>query len=137
MSDQQEQQVQELNTYVKTKIAPSKIHGVGVFALRDIPKGQKLYADMMTKVYTLRYSSFGKLFPEVKEMLLERFPLIVNGSNFLYPDTRIVAFMNHSEKPNYNAKSDLVLVDIKEGDEITENYKNIEGWKIVFGWLKE
>ena len=137
MSEQQEQQVQELNTYVKTKIAPSKIHGVGVFALRDIPKGQKLYADMATKLYTLPYSSFGKLFPEVKELLLERFPLIVNGSRFLYPDTRIVAFMNHQENPNYNAKSDLVLKDIKEGEEITEDYRKIEGWEKVFGWLKE
>lgn len=128
-------QEQELNTYVKVKLAPSDIHGVGVFALRDIPKGQKLYADMMTKIYTLPHKQFRNLFPEVRQYLLERWPQVVNGSRFAYPDTRVVAFMNHSDTPNYDAKNDIVLEDIKEGEEITEDYRQIEGWEKVFTWL--
>ena len=130
-------QIRELNTYVKTYIGVSKIHGVGVFALRDIPKGQKLYADMAPKGYTLPYSEFGKLFPEIRKKLLERFPDIVNGSHFAHPDTRIVAFMNHGfgDNVNYDAENDIILKDVKVGEEITENYKLIKGWEKVFTFL--
>lgn len=129
------QQVDELNTYVKTYLAPSEIHGIGVFAMRDIPKGQKLHTDMAPKIYTLAYSNFGKLFPEVKKYLLERWPLITQDSPFAYPDTRIVAHMNHAEDPNYDSINDKVLKDIKKGEEITEDYRTIAGWEIVFPWL--
>ena len=128
-------QVQELNSYVLTKIQPSKIHGVGVFALRDIPKDMKVNADMMFRMYTLPLEYFDKLYPEVSELLLERWPQIVNGSRFIYPDTKIQAFMNHSDKPNYDATSDITLKKIKKGEEITEDYRQIEGWEKVFEWL--
>jgi len=128
-------QIKELNTYVLTKIAPSSIHGVGVFALRDIKKGQILYADMLTKIYTLPYQEFHRLIPEVGDMILERFPQVINGSKFLYPDTRIQAFMNHSSTPNYDAIKDTALVDIEQGEEITEDYRKIEGWEKIFHFL--
>ena len=129
-------QIVELNTYVKTRIAPSQIHGVGVFALRDIHKGQKLYADMATKIYNLPHKEFGNLFPTVRKYLLERWPQVVNGSAFAYPDTRIVAFMNHSDDPNYDAVNDIVLRDIKSGEEITEDYRKIDGHEKVFDFIK-
>lgn len=130
-------QIQELNTYITTRIAPSKIHGVGVFAMRDLPKGTKLYADIMPRLYNLPHRYFSFLFPEVREMMLERFPQIVNGSNFVHPDTRIQAFMNHSDDPNYDAKEDILLRDVKKGEEITEDYRRIENWGKVFKWLKK
>ena len=121
--------------YVLSRIAPSKIHGVGVFALRDIPKGTKLNADMMSKLYTLPIEFFTHLRPEVQKIIIERWPNVYNGSRFIYPDTRIQAFMNHSEKPNYSATNDVTLGDIKVGEEITENYKDIENWQKAFPWL--
>jgi SET domain-containing protein len=132
-----ERQIAELNTYVKTRLGVSTIHGIGVFALRDIEKGEQLYADMMTKLYNLPYSEFDKLRPEIIDQLLQRWPQIVNGSAFAYPDTRIVAFMNHSDKPNYDAVNDVALRKIKEGEEITENYRKIEGADRVFTFLRE
>ena len=129
-------QVDELNTWVKTYIAPSKIHGVGVFALRDIPKGQKLYADIVTKVYPLPYKEFRNLFPEVRKYIIERWPLVATGkSYFLFPETKIVAFMNHQEDCNYDAVNDIMLKDVKVGEEITEDYKKIKGWEKVFTFL--
>ena len=128
-------QVTELNNRVKVRIAPSKIHGVGVFAIRDIAEGQKLYADHLPVLYSLSYSSFGKLFPEVKELLIGRWPQIVNGSKFLYPDCRLQAYMNHSFEPNYDAALDLAMSDVKEGEEITEDYKKIQGWETAHPWL--
>lgn len=128
-------QIQELNTYIKVKLAPSTIDGIGVFALRDIPKGQKLYIDMMPKLYNLPWDEFRNLFPEVRKELIARFPLIVKGSAFAYPTTRITAYMNHSETPNYDAKNDVTLSDIGEGEELTEDYRLIDGYEIAFPWL--
>ena len=130
-----ETQVDELNQYVKTYIAPSNISGVGVFALRDIPKGQKIYADMITKIYTLPFKEFRNLFPEVREQILGQFPLIVSGSHFAYPTTKIVAYMNHKEDCNYDAVNDVMLKDCKVDEEITENYKVIKDWEKVFPFL--
>ena len=106
-----------------------------MFALRDIAKGEKLYADHMPIVYKLAYSHFGKLFPEIRELLLERWPQIVNGSAFIYPDARMLAYCNHSSKPNYDAKNDVALKNIKKGQEVTEDYRAIPGYEKVFTWL--
>lgn len=39
----QQEQINELNITVKCKLGLSFIHGIGVFAMRDIQKGQKCY----------------------------------------------------------------------------------------------
>lgn len=130
-----EQQIERLNERFKARIGPSPIHGVGVFAMRDVAKGQSLYSDATPEVYTLRYSDLNKLFPEIKQLLLERFPSIVMGSRFVYPTDRLQAYMNHSENPNYDAINDVALQDIKQGEEVTENYRLILGYQQVFKWL--
>lgn len=135
----QEQQINELNSTIKAKIAPSKIHGVGVVAIRYLYKGEQLHADKFPRMYDLSYSNFGKLFPEVKELILERWPRVINGEAkkefFISPDVRLLTFMNHSDDPNYDAKTDTLLKDVKFGEEITENYKLMENWEKVFTWL--
>ncbi len=130
-------QIAELTNYIKVRLAPSKIHGVGLIALRDLKAGTRLYADIVPKVYTLSLSELKKLPKESWEMILEQWPQIVNGSKFAYPTTKIQAFCNHSNTPNYNAKTDVLLEDVKKGDEITEDYRAIEGYKQVFPWITE
>lgn len=125
-----------LNDIACIKLAPSSIHGVGVFAIRDIPKGKKLYMDAIPNALDIPYSEFSRLLPEVVDIVLGQFPQIVNGSHFLYPATRFLTYVNHSEDPNYDAKEDITLRDIKAGEEITENYKLIDGYEKVFAWLK-
>lgn len=129
----EEDQVTELNVIVKTRIAPSKIHGVGIFALRDITKGEKLYGDRFARPYRLQ--KLDKLRPEVKELLLAYYPSIITGSPFIYPNCLLQTYMNHAEGPNYDGVTDMTLVDIKEGEEITENYRRIAGANDVFPWL--
>lgn len=128
-------QVMELNLRVKVRIAPSKVHGVGLFALRKIKKGEKLFADHMPVAYNLPYSEFPRLTPEVRSLLLERWPQIANGSIFFYPDTKLQAYCNHSDTPNYDAMADMVIADIKKGDEIFEDYRVIPGYQQIFPWL--
>lgn len=129
------QAIETLNTIVMTKLAPSTIHGVGVFAIRDIDKGEKMYMDAIFHSFDIPYKEFNKLRPEIAEQILERWPNISVGSHFLYPDTRISAYLNHSEDPNYDNKEDKAIRDIKIGEEITEDYRNIEG-KQVYKFLK-
>lgn len=125
-----------LNDLVKIKLAPSEIHGVGVFAMRDIKKGELLNADAIPHMFDVPYSKFKQLEPEVREVLLGHFPLIVNGSHFIYPVTKMSAFLNHSDLPNYDGKTDKALRKIKKGEEITENYRTIPNYEKVYPWLR-
>ena len=128
-------QVKELNELVKVRIAPSKIHGVGVFAMRELKAGERLYADIAPMLFNLHYDYFDRLLPEVRDILLEQFPQIPNGSHFIWPTTRWIAWMNHSENPSYSALTDKLTQDLKAGEEITENYYLIPGAEKVFSFL--
>lgn len=138
MSRNQTEQLAELNGQTKVKIGVSKVHGVGVLALRDIGKGEKVWAQKLPVVYNLGYSHFGKLFPEVKELILSRNGAVINGSMFIQPDALMVDYMNHSGDPNYDPKTDTAIRNIKEGEELFENYKlmaNYEKvWKDIDNW---
>lgn len=124
-----------LNTIVLTRIQPSKIQGVGVFAIRDLFAGQKLYLDSVPRPYKISKGSLGKLFPNVRQILCERFPRVFVDSVVAYPDACYQAYVNHSEDYNYDCITDTLIQDVKEGEEITENYRNIVGWKDAFPWL--
>ena len=54
----------------------------------------------------------------------QRWPLSENGFPFQSPndDARLLCFMNHSDKPNYDKYTDTALKDIAKGQEITEDY---------------
>jgi hypothetical protein len=124
-----------LNDIVKIKIAPSPIHGVGVFAMRNMKKGEKLEADAIPHAFDLPFKKLGDLKPEVREVILSHWPTIINGSHFLYPVTKMTAFLNHDSNPNYDAKEDKLLRAVKAGEEITENYREIENIEKVYKWL--
>lgn len=131
----QEDQINLLNAVAKMRIAPSPIHGVGVFATRDLKKGEKLYSAMFPKAFKIPFGSFGKLFPEVKRLILERNPLIVGGGAFMWPDVCHQAYLNHSDTPNIDAVLDYALEDIPAGTELTEDYRKIEGWEVAHPYL--
>lgn len=132
-----QEQLDLLNGEVRTKLAPSKIHGVGLFALRDIPKGTKLGADRTPILFTLTHAQCKKLRPEIRDEILGQWPQIVNGSKFCWPTTRLQAYVNHSDDPNYNPFTDTVSCEIKEGEEITEDYRLIKNSELVHKWLKK
>ena len=135
MNGEQKEQVNQLNQRVCVRIAPSPIHGVGIFAIRDLPVGTKLFSDHVPAVYDLPYALFDKLNPNVAQILLERFPQIVYGSKFVFPTDRIQAYINHSYEANYDPALDLTIKEIKEGEEVTEDYRQIKGYSQVFPWL--
>lgn len=129
-------QINTLCKWITVKIGTSKIHGVGLIALKDLPKGTKLYADIMPEIFRLPYKALKNNAPAyVHDIVLAQTPLVVNGEPFTYPNARLVAYCNHSDTSNYDARADLLIEDVKEGDEITEDYRQIEGWKTAFPFL--
>jgi len=132
----QEEQLDVLNQTVKATLAPSDIHGIGVFAIRDILKGERLHCDSLPKVFNVPYSSLGKLFPEVKDVILQRWPSVINGSKFISPDARLLSFMNHGGKDcNYNQIDDTAKCAIKKGEEITEDYTLMPNFEKIYPFL--
>ena len=136
-----QEQILELNSTVKCTVKPSPIAGVGVFALRDIFKGQKCYVSpRMTPIfYRLSFSDLNQLFPEIKELILARWASIVNNSLFCNPndDIHLLMFVNHAYYPdcNYDVASDTALRNIKEGEEILEDYCFMANAQKAYPWL--
>ena len=115
----------DLNTKVWVKLAPSPIHGVGVVAIRDIPKGQRIYCRSGgNRTLNVAYDEpIDHLLPEIKALILGRWP---HARTRGYPspnnDQNLMSFMNHSTNPNYDKYNDVALKDIKKGEELTEDY---------------
>ena len=136
MSQNQQIQIVELNSIVKATVGVSKIHGVGVIAVTKIGKGQKLYLDKMPQVYNLPYASLKQLFPEVRKIILDRWPVIINGSRFVYPDIKLTSLLNHSENDNYDPATDTAKCDILTGEEVLINYKSMPNYEKIWPDIK-
>ena len=130
-----DEQIAQLNSEVKCTLKPSKIEGIGVFALRDIQKGERCYCrpNWIPKFYDIPFGSLNKLLPEIKELILARWASVVNGSLFTSPNDsqHLLMFMNHSVDPNYDVVSDKALRDIREGEELFEDYRVMDNWEKV------
>lgn len=134
------QQIQYLNKTVKCTLRPSPIHGIGVFALRDIKKGENLevYGELVDE-YDIPEELFHKLRPEVRNLILDRWP---QPQPFMHPnaEVRLISFMNHSERPN--SSFGKAVRDIKAGEEITEDYdtgnlSNLQKQHYYFLWRNQ
>ena len=123
-----DEQISKLNSEVKCRLAPSKIHGVGVFAIRNVKKGEKLYCQSEQREWmTVPFLRFGEIGSVVKDLILDRWPKVKDGGVFLSPndDARLVSFMNHCEAPNYDSHKDEALFDILKGEEVVEDYNKL------------
>lgn len=118
-----------LNNSVWCTLAPSSISGIGVFAIRDIPKGTKItdhtnetLDDIET--YELTTEEFQQIHPAIQSLILDR-TLFEDIIRFTSPNTDAVlrSFMNHSDTPNSDGV--IALRDIKQGEEVTENFKSM------------
>lgn len=134
-AEKTKQAIDLINEIVKLQLRPSAVHGVGVFALRDIKKGETLYADIIPHQFDVPYAKFNLLDPTIRDILLGHFPLITEGSHFMYPVTKMSAFLNHSDTPNYDAKKDVALRKIKASEEVLEDYRLIPSFEKVYPWL--
>ena len=135
----QEEQIEELRSEVKCRIGVSKISGVGVIAIRDIKKGEVLHCRIEEpKWYTVTYENLSRLPDEIRQLILDRWSLVVIGEPFLSPnhDAIMICFMNHGgDKSNYDPITDTAKRDIMKGEEILEDYRLAKGWQKVYPWI--
>lgn len=112
---------------VKTKIGPSKIEGIGLFAAEFIPKGTPLWKFMPGFDVVKEKKDLASLSEASREQFL-KYSSNFGGKYVLgFDDSR---FWNHSEQPNVKQdfSSDpfgieIAARDIEEGEELTEDYK--------------
>ena len=119
------------STYVMIK--PSSIHGIGVFAIRDIPKGTKdLFSQGVGDWIKLTIAEVTAL-PKHASDLVENHCLF-DEECYYVPDygfklVDLVIYLNHSDKPNVVSINDgeffEAIVDIKEGEELFVDYGTI------------
>ena len=106
---------------VKTKIGPSEIDGIGLFADEDIPKDMIVWSfnPLIDKALT---DNEIENFPPYVQEFIDKYSFFDKGKHVLCGDFGI--FINHSETPNLGSTIDdsFALRDIKKGEEITDDY---------------
>ena len=129
MSNLKEKLFEHLRDQVYCKLGVSKIHGIGVYALRDIPKGTAPLKSMVTNK-EIRFSRIElKKVPSSVRKHLSAFCLVEKGRVFVAEigmnAVNISTYLNHSKEPNLFFNDDGVLIamyDIARGDELTIDY---------------
>jgi len=114
-------------------LKPSPVHGIGTFALRDIPKGCKnIFSKSIGEWIKIPQSEIEKL-PEHSKNLVETYCLY-DDENYFIPDygfklMDLVNYLNHSSTPNVvsvnHGEYFEALYDIAAGDELFVNYELI------------
>jgi SET domain-containing protein len=127
------QLLQELTHRTFLQIRPSAIHGIGVFALCPIPKGQRgLFSNGKEEWIPVSKKEVAAL-PQHSVDLIENYCLY-DENNYFVPEygfkvLDLVVFLNHSETPNItsiNEGEDFeTLRDIATGEELLINYGDI------------
>ncbi len=140
MTNLKERLLEHLKNEVYCKLGVSKIHGVGVFALRDIPQGTRPLRSIVTN-QEKKFSRIElKQVPSSVRKHLADFCLVESGRVFV-PEIGLNAvnlsiYLNHSKDPNlfFNDKDELeARFDIPRGEELTIDYDISFGEEHIFG----
>ena len=128
-----EQLLNELRHHTYVMIKPSPLHGIGVFAIRAISKGQRgIFSKDIGEWISVNKKEVASL-PQHAIDLVENYCLY-DEDNYFIPDygfkvMDLVNFLNHSDTPNIisiNEGEDFeTIIDIAAGEELLINYGDI------------
>ena len=128
-----EELLKELSEEIYAVLKPSPVHGIGVFAIRDIPKGcRNIFSKNIGEWIKLPIADIEQL-PEHSRNLVETYCLY-DDENYYVPDygfkvMDLVNYLNHSATPNIisinNGECFEALTDISAGTELLINYGEI------------
>lgn len=117
------------------RLKSSKISGVGVFAIKDIPKGQKLFPGQIDEQwYKFKVEELQNLNKEVLRMIDDFFVIEKDGSVKI-PKSGLNGmdmsfYVNNSKNPNTktidNGFTFVSLKKIRKGEEITTAYSDYD-----------
>ena len=108
---------------VKTYVAPSSIHGIGVFAAEPVKTGTRVWVlDPIIDVEITQEQIAGLPEPAREVALAHSF---VNDDGRIILSRDNAVFFNHSDAPNTLAtpEGNVALRDIAAGEELTESYR--------------
>ena len=127
--------IEDLENNVYCRIQRSGIHGVGVFAVKNIAKGTNpfvIYTSVDTVAVPEKEIMENKKIPSTVKEMVKAFYAVQNG--MIYCDARslneinITYFLNHSITPNLDVKeidgetNFVTNRDIIQGEELTTDY---------------
>ena len=112
---------------VYTRLAPSGIHGVGVFAIRDIKKDTAIFYGDNLHMEWVEMNRLGDLTSEVKK-LYEDFAVVKDRTYGCPKNFNLMTvswYLNESKTPNVRCGENYqfyALRDIRKGEELTVDY---------------
>ena len=118
-------------TYATLK--PSSIHGIGVFAIRNIEKGTKNIFSSTAEAWIPVAKEEVDLLPSHSQQLIENHCLY-DDKHYFIPEYGfklfdMVVFLNHSDQPNLMSVNDgqyfEAIRDIGSGEELFVDYGTI------------
>jgi SET domain-containing protein len=121
--------LKHLQKEVYCRLGISPVHGIGVFAIRDIPKGAKPLTSLLKiKEFSFSKKEISKLPTSVKKEV--RMFCYYDKDEYLIPSIGLNAmnmafYMNHSKTPNvkYLKNNDIVAIrKIKADEELFFDY---------------
>lgn len=128
-----DQLLHELQQDTYVALRPSPVHGIGVFAIRDIPKGcRTIFSRGVGDWVKLSFEEVERL-PAHSRNLIETYCLY-DDTHYFVPDygfklMDLVLYLNHSDEPNIVSVNEgeqfEALRDIKAGEELLVNYGSI------------
>ena len=112
---------------VRTKLAPSPIHGIGVFAGEPIQKGQVIWTYDARLELVFSPEELDEFPPSVRDYYIDHtYSEMRDGREVFILSSDDSKYMNHSESPNTTSSddnlSDYAARPIQEGEELTCNY---------------
>jgi SET domain-containing protein len=115
------------------RLQPSNIHGIGVFAVRDIPKGKNPFKTLP------KYADFGyvrvtedeldALPPKLSELIRKLFiptDRKMHMPNYGTNIIRLNCYLNHSTTPNMRTNNGFDFTSLRKillGEELTVDYR--------------
>jgi hypothetical protein len=115
-----------------TRIRRSRIHGVGVFAIRRIKKGTLIFSDDNQEIKWIKSEDLRKLPPEIRRLYDDFCIIKDDGKTYGCPSSfnqlTVSWYLNeprHPQKPNVECRDDYMfyaLRDIAVGEELTVDY---------------
>lgn len=125
--------LKELNDSTFVRLMPSGVQGIGVFAIRDIKKGErKLFSSDKSEWIRVSKQEVSEL-PSASRDLIENFCLY-DEEHYYVPEygfkmVDLVIFLNHSDQPNVISINDgedfEAIRDITKGEELFVDYGEI------------
>jgi len=123
---------------VYARIGRSRVHGVGVLAIRDIPAGILVFRGESERVVWVPRATVRRLPPAMRQ-LYEDFGMLWGDQLGVPPTLNMLSvgwYVNHSERPNVEADEEgrfRTLRRIRKGEELTADYRTFTDEPLAFG----